>query len=108
MTNKQYQYKQEQRKIRFELDGYFCQYPVGHHPGNQQAHRVAATKSNIKKFGFDFIYSNINLVTCCNQSDHNDYWNCGFNPAKSKKLYELYLGHKEEYSTTEYINSILG
>ena len=94
-------YYRTQKKYRFWLDSYICQ-KCGK-MATQTAHRIANTKTNIKKYGNEFINHNINLVSvCCLEC--NDSYNIGNKPLQADRLYNLYCEDRDKFYTTQEIN----
>ena len=48
-------------------------------PAMSLAHRIAQTKSNLKKYGKEIIHHEYNLVAVCERQACNDYFNVGGN-----------------------------
>jgi len=84
MTNKEKFYANERREKIFAEAGYEC-VRCGE-PVAQLAHRIAKTKTNIKKYGELVINHNFNLVPVCNNPACNDSFNIGNNPRERDKL----------------------
>lgn len=106
MTNKQRIYKERNYVLRYTLDEWTCKYPECEKRATMQAHRIAQTEANIKKYGFKTINHNFNLVSACGL-EHNAYWNIGNNPDKTNKIIDLIKYQGDEYLKTESINKYL-
>jgi hypothetical protein len=64
---------------------YNCGGPVNQYTSPQLAHRIAQTKSNLKKYGREIIHHPLNTpAVCCLAC--NDAVNIGFNPGETEKL----------------------
>lgn len=86
MTQSPLQYTHEQAEIRYKLDHYICQRCSKQ--ATQQAHRIAQTKANLKKYGIEIIHHNYNRVSVCGL-ECNAAYNIGNNPGKVRKLVAL-------------------
>ncbi len=79
----------DRREAIFERDGYRC-----HHCGGsiykygtpQLAHRIPATKMNLKKYGREIIHHPLNLLSCCSIGICNDSALIGNNPIAREAL----------------------
>lgn len=76
-------------KVRvFKRDNYTCRACGGsilYYCTPQLAHRIAATESNIKKFGKCVIHHDLNLAATCSLKC-NDAQNIGFDRCAAEKL----------------------
>ena len=98
MTKKEY--KWNQYKKRYEIDQRRCG-KCGI-LATHMSHRIAATKVNIKKYGWQIIQHCFNLVPACCLA-HNDCWNIGNSPNKSFRLIELIKTRGNEKLTSKFI-----
>ena len=73
----------------FTRDGFVCQ-RCGD-PAVYLAHRIAQTKSNIKKYGEAVIHHEDNLVSVCFDPVCNDSFNIGGKPVEAGMLSEKIL-----------------
>lgn len=106
-TRKEQQnYKWQQYQIRYNCDNVICQYVDCWEKATQIAHRIAQTKVNIKKYGWEVIHHNFNLVSVCCLA-HNDSFNIAYKYERSRKLIELIKTRGEEYLQTIIINHYL-
>ncbi len=55
-------------------------------PATSLAHRIAKTKSNLKKYGAEVIHHEYNLVAVCESPACNDSVNIGNNPAMVERV----------------------
>lgn len=98
--NQKIHYKHTQYEIRYQIDQSRCG-KCGL-PAIHMAHRIAATKVNIKKYGWEIIQHCFNLIpACC--LEHNDFWNIANKPERCKKLVDLINTRGEELLTSDII-----
>ena len=110
MTQKERkEYKQKQYQIRYEIDQGICQYKDCNTRSNIMAHRIAQSKANIKKYGWEIIQHNFNIAIACLQEfgGHNDSFNIGNKPKQCEKLVELIKNRGDERLSTTYINNYI-
>jgi len=76
----------EAKILIFNRDEYKCQYPDCNKPSVYLAHRIAQSKSNIKRYGKEIIHNYKNMISVCENQSHNDYFNIGYKPDEVKDL----------------------
>lgn len=86
-------------------DGYKCCYPACNERAIFLAHRIAQTKGNIKKYGEDRIHHRYNLVSVCENPNHNDYFNIGNKPVKVFNL--IYAINNLKFSSSKDVDEYL-
>ena len=80
----------EKREELFRSAGYYCETcggPILAHGTPQAAHRIAQTKTNLKRYGEAIIHHRLNLAAVCSLKC-NDAVNIGFNPGEINELLE--------------------
>jgi hypothetical protein len=72
------------------------------------AHRIAQSKTNIKKFGKHIIDHKFNKIWTCYSWLCNDSYNIGMNPDKSMKLISLIENFPEKNFEVKVIDNYIG
>ena len=82
MTRKQKEIAELKRQFIINRSSGICEHKDCENPGNQVAHKISKSKSNIKKYGHDIVHHPKLLRWTC--PEHNDSFNIGFKPAVIK------------------------
>ena len=84
-------YANEKKEQIYYSRGAECEVCKAFIPFNQAqlAHRISKSKANIKKYGKDFIHSDINIALVCS-AKCNDAVNVGFKPMEVQRLLDEY------------------
>jgi 5-methylcytosine-specific restriction endonuclease McrA len=92
---------EDQRQAIFERDEYRCHHcglSILAHGTPQLAHRIPATKANLKKYGPAVIHHPKNLLSCCSTGICNDSALIGNNPMARDALVAEIRAEISEYS----------